>query len=281
MAPSMPSIPSMSALRASWAPASSVAILAAWAISCFLAIIIPVSKWSSERNSYYNYTGKYNEYEQQQRQYEQQQNGNYYAVTPCQWWNFSCRSNANAYQQFNNNGNQDERYYEQMQLRASMPNWFFFFGGKIEEDDRQREEMGLTNSEGNMKFVYAWSILMFIGLAVYGFVTLYKGQDRMGLIIALVIFGNFALVNLITSVGAVSTDNRDLEDSIYGWYGQFAVLLAYTDFWMMLHTFGFAVVLAVMNLLDKKKAVTQDQDEIQMGYQGGADDDDAAGGAVA
>lgn len=162
-----------------------------------------------------------------------------------------------------------------------MPNWFFFFGGKIEEDDRQREEMGMTNSEGNMKFVYAWSILMFIGLAVYGFMTLYKGQDRMGLIIALVIFGNFALLNLITSVGAVSTDNRDLEDSIYGWYGQFAVLLAYTDFWMMLHTFGFAVVLAVMNLLDKKKAVTQDQDEIQMGYQGGADDDDAAGGAVA
>ena len=162
-----------------------------------------------------------------------------------------------------------------------MPNWFFFFGGKIEEDDRQREEMGMTNSEGNMKFVYAWSILMFIGLAVYGFMTLYKGQDRMGLIIALVIFGNFALLNLITSVGAVSTDNRDLEDSIYGWCGQFTVLLAYTDFWMMLHTFGFAVVLAVMNLLDKKKAVTQDQDEIQMGYQGGADDDDAAGGAVA
>lgn len=257
-------------------------MLASWALSCFLALIIPVSKWASERNNYYNYQGKYNEYEQQQRQYEQQQeaaqNGEYYyGATQCQWWNFRCRSNMNNNYQ-NDDGNQDERYYEQMQLRASMPSWFFFFGGKLEEDDRQREEMGLTQSQGNMKFVYFWSILMFIGLAVYGWMTLYKGQDRMGLIIALAIFGQFALLNLITTVGAVSTDNRDMEDSIYGWYGQFSVLLAYTDFWMMLQTFGFAVVLLITRYMDQKKAASesQDQEEIQMGYQG-ADDNAAAG----
>lgn len=256
-------------------------MLASWALSCFLALIIPVSKWASERNNYYNYQGKYNEYEQQQRQYEQQQNGEYYyGATQCQWWNFRCRSNMMNNNQ-NDDGNQDERYYEQMQLRASMPSWFFFFGGKLEEDDRQREEMGLTQSQGNMKFVYFWSILMFIGLAVYGWMTLYKGQDRMGLIIALAIFGQFALLNLITTVGAVSTDDRDMEDSIYGWYGQFSVLLAYTDFWMMLQTFGFAAVLLITRYMDKKKAASesQDQEEIQMGYQG-ADDNAEAGDAV-
>lgn len=289
MAPKMPDFKNFrpQQLRDAWQPqGTSGVMLASWAISCFLALIIPVAKWGRERGNYYNYQGQYNEYEQQQRQYEQQQeaaeNGYYYGATECQWWNFRCRSNMNNYQQYANNGeDQDERYYEQMQLRASMPNWFFFFGGKLEEDDREREEMGVTQSQGNMKFVYFWSIFMFIGLAVYGWMTLYKDGDRMGLIIALAIFGQFALLNLITTVAAVSTDDRDMEDSIYGWYGQFSVLLAYTDFWMMLQTFGFAVVLGVIRYMDTKKAATtsEDQEEIQMGYQG-ADDNAAAGDAV-
>ena len=179
----------------------------------------------------------------------------------------------NNAQQYGNNGEeQDERYYEQMQMRASMPSWFFFFGGKLEEDDRQREEMGLNQSDGNMKFVYVWTLFIFIALAVYGWVTLYKGNDRMGLIIALAIFCQFALLNLITTVASISTDDRDLEDSIYGWFGQVSVLLAYTEFWMMLQTFGFAVALALIRFKDKKSdATAATQEEIQMGYQG-ADD---------
>mmetsp|Transcript_28571 Transcript_28571/g.57504 ORF Transcript_28571/g.57504 Transcript_28571/m.57504 type:complete len:294 (-) Transcript_28571:143-1024(-) len=292
MAPSMPNFSNFhpQQLRDAWQPqGTSTAMLASWALSCLLALIIPVAKWATERNSYYAYQGKYNEYEQQQRQYEEEQQaaeeGNYYyGATQCQWWNFRCRSsmNDNNYQQYGNNGQeQDERYYEQMQMRASMPSWFFFFGGKLEEDDRQREEMGLTQSQGNMQFVYWWTVLIFIGLAVFGWMTLYKGQDRMGLIIALAIFCQFALLNLITTVGAISTDNRDFEESTYGWYGQFSVLLAYTDFWMMLQTFGFAAVLGITRHMDKKKAASQDEEEIQMGYQGATDEASAsAGGAV-
>ena len=250
-------------------------MLLAWALSCFLAIIIPVSKWVKERNNYYSYQGQYNEYEQQQRQYEEQENGNYYAVTQCSWWNFKCRQNLSNYQVYNENGEQDERAYEQMQMRASMPGWFFFFGGELEEDDRQREEMGFGQHDGNMKFVYFWTVFIFVGLAAFGWVTLYKGRDRQGLIIALTIFCQFALLNLITTVGAVETDNRYFEESTYGWYGQFSVLLAYTDFWMMLQTFGFAVVLALTRCLDKKRAATPE--EIQMGYRG---DEAAARGEV-
>ena len=243
--------------------------MAAWAISCFLAIIIPVSKWSKERNNYYAYQGQYNEYEQQQRQYEEQQNGNYnnnnYAVQ-CSWWDFKCRKNMNNYQMYNENGEMDERYYEQMQMRGMMPGWFFFFGGKLEEDDRRREEMGYGQQDGNMQFVYYWTVFIFIGLSIFGWITLYKGRDRQGLIVALAIFCQFALLNLITTVGAIETDNRYFEDSSYGWFGQFSVLLAYTDFWMMIQTFSFAVVLALTRCWDKKRSATPE--EIQMGYRG-------------
>lgn len=278
-------------LREAFQPnrSTSLALLASWALSCFLAIIIPVSKWASERNKYYSYQGQYNEYEQQQRQYEEQQKaaeeGYYYSSTQCQWWNFRCRQNMNNAQQYGNNGQQqDERYYEQMQMRASMPSWFFFFGGKLEEDDRQREEMGMSQSNGNMKFVYVWTLFIFIALSVYGWITLYKGNDRMGLIIALAIFCQFALLNLITTVAGISTDNRDLEDSVYGWFGQVSVLLAYTDFWMMLQTFGFAVALALIRFKDgKSDATTATQEEIQMGYQGAddvTDDSESRGNVV-
>lgn len=230
-----------------------------------------MSKWAKERNSYYAYQGKYNEYNQQQRQYEEQQKaaeeGYYYSgVTQCKWWNFKCRQNVNNYQLYNENGEMDERAYEQMQMRSMMPGWFFFFGGKLEEDDRQREEMGYGQSQGNMIFVYLWTVFIFIGLAIFGWITLYKGRDRMGLIIALSIFCQFALLNLITTVGAIESDDRFFEDSTYGWFGQISVLLAYTDFWMMIQTFAFAVLLLITRCVDKRRGATQE--EIQMGYRG-------------
>jgi hypothetical protein len=216
---------------------------------------------------------------QQQRQYEYSPEYIYIyeeQIPWCQWWNFRCRSQVrNSYQQYNQNqynqnqynqnGEQDEiYYYDQMQIRASMPDWFFFFGGNLEEEVRQRQEIGLGQSNGSMKFVYLWTVFIFIGLTIFGWMTLYKGRDRMGLIVALSIFCQFALLNLITTIGAIGTDDRDFEDSIYGWYGQFSVLLAYTDFWMMLQTFGFALVLAITRCLDRRRTLSKD--EARMGY---------------
>ena len=59
---------SRSELRDAFQPAQGTSgfLLLGWAISGILAIIIPVSKWSAERNKYYGYYGQYNAYEQQQ-----------------------------------------------------------------------------------------------------------------------------------------------------------------------------------------------------------------------
>eukprot|EP00985_Skeletonema_marinoi_P009242 scaffold4271_cov123-Skeletonema_marinoi.AAC.10 len=46
------------AVRDAWQPqGTSTAMLASWALSCLLALIIPVAKWATERNSYYAYQG--------------------------------------------------------------------------------------------------------------------------------------------------------------------------------------------------------------------------------
>ena len=54
--------------------------------------------------------------------------------------------------------------------------WYFFFGGSVEEDERQREEMGMGSNDGSMKFVYACIMIMFIGVSIYGFRSMYSGQ---------------------------------------------------------------------------------------------------------
>ena len=147
----------------------------------------------------------------------------------------------------------------------------------MEEDERQREEMGLGQNEGSMKFVYTCTILMFIGLSIFGLRSLYMGKEKSGIIVALLIFGQFSLMNLLTTVqGTIETDNRFFEDSVYGWYGQWAVLVAYTDFWLMIFCFIFASLLGMLQCIDKRAAsnnVARDEsDMVEMGYQNSQED---------
>jgi hypothetical protein len=258
--PSMSSMPHPRELREKWQPGTSNYLLFAWALSSLLAAIIPVVKWTSERNSYFSYYGEYKLYEMQQKQYEQQANGNWNGsyYNSCGWWDFKCKYQAKVYLATygnNNGGNQQGGGgNENNQMRAVLPGWYYLFGGSIEMDQRQREEMGLTGpEEGGMKFVFACTIIMFIALAAYGFRTMYTGKDRSGLIFSLIMFGMFTIMNLLTTVqGTIETDDRFFEDSVYGWFGQWAVLVAYTDFWLIIHCFSFALLLGVLKLLDMK-----------------------------
>jgi len=258
-----PSIPHPRELRERFQPVEGTSglLLLGWLASATLAVIIPVSKWSAERSKYHRYYGQYNEYEYQQQQYENQNNGNYnnnyngnnnrYSQL-CSWWDFQCRYRVGRYQQMYGNGDGGQ---EEGQMRAMLPGWYFFFGGSIDQDDRDGEEGGMGKNEGSMKFVYTMTIIMFLGLTVFGFRTMYAGKDRMGVIAALLIFGTFSLMNLLTTVqGTVETDNRFFENSIYGWFGQWSVLVAFTDFWLCLHCFLFAGALGVMGCLDKRAA---------------------------
>ena len=95
-------IPSRAEIKEKFSGASGFT-LACWILSSLCAIIIPVSKWTRERNQYYRYMGRYHEYEWKQRQYEEMQNGNgmYNNMgSMCSWWNFKCRQRVAKYQYY-------------------------------------------------------------------------------------------------------------------------------------------------------------------------------------
>ncbi len=110
---------------------------------------------------------------------------------------------------------------------------------------------------------------MFIAVTAYGFSRMYSGKERMSIIGALLIFGMFSLMNLLTTVqGTIDTDNRFFENSVYGWFGQWSVLVAYTDFFMVVHCFFFSMFLGVLTCLDKKakRDVEAEENDEDMGY---------------
>ena len=250
----MQNMPTRAEIKEKFSGASGIT-LAAWILSSLIAIILPVAKWTRERNQYYSYMGKYHEYEWKQRQYEEMQNGNgmYNTMNMCSWWNFRCRKRVAQYQYYmqRQQGGENRQGYNVMGM---LPGWYTFFGGSVNTEGEGREaEMGMNSqSSGAMKFVYFWNIIMFLGVSIFGYRTLANGKDRMGLIVALLIYAQFSLMNLITiTQGAIQTDERFFENSIYGWFGQWSVLVAYTDFWMFLHSIIFAAVLGLIQYCNR------------------------------
>ena len=239
-----------------------------WLVSSFAAVIIPVIVWSTKRAAYYNRVGYALEAEEKQRQYYQNQeqnnnnnaNGNYYSTyKECGWWNWACKKRQYYYatMQENNNG----------EYREQLPGWYIVFGGVDDSDEMrrwkeentgQRAEEGQQRSEGGMKFVYALTLIMFVALVAYGVLTIGKRQSRGNLMVFLAVTCFVAFTNLIMAAnGAISNDDRDLENSYYGWYGQMGVLLVYTDFWIMLFSFGYLVAFQVHNFLARKRGAIE------------------------
>mmetsp|Transcript_23731 Transcript_23731/g.65946 ORF Transcript_23731/g.65946 Transcript_23731/m.65946 type:complete len:283 (-) Transcript_23731:162-1010(-) len=232
-------------------------LLGLWLVGGVLAVFVPVGKWKNASKRYYRYYGKAVEYEnnqrayeQAQKQYENQQNGNYqYVPQDCKWWQVQCRKENYYYWMANEGGNND-RY------RQSLPDWYLTLGGKMgEEMDREREEEGLSSDEasGAIKFVYTISILTFVGVLAYGSYVIYKKTPATSLYISLGFLGlfSFAQMVLITQ-GVIATDDRELENSVYGWFGQLAVLMVYTNYAFVLFSIIFAAIFGIKAFVEYK-----------------------------
>ena len=155
--------------------------------------------------------------------------------------------------------------------REILPDWFFFFGGKTEQMERMEEEAGQTASMSQpaLKFVYAWSMVLFFALVAYGILVVVKRQSYVGLIVAMLLFAQFSLMNLLMMThGVISSDNRDMEDSIYGWFGQTSVLMACTDFWYIAYCTVFSVVFGVRIFMERRRKMAEgDEERAEAGYQ--------------
>lgn len=263
-----------------------------WIVSSLFAVFVPIIVWNSQKGVYYNSYGAYQQaqdyYEQKQWYYEQQQkqqnNGNYYGYNnnqqykECSWFNWACRKRqymlATYAQQ--NQGNNGDR------VRENMPLWYVFLGGETEEMRRWREENGNEQQNGGrrnegtsstingaLKFAYFLTMVLFVALVVYGAKIIVKRKSAPTAVnqlsFMLIIASVVALMNLMMSVNTISADDRDIENSYYGWYGQTGILIVYTDFWIMLFSFGFFVAFQLKNFLDRRSS--------QKDYDHGAEKD--------
>ena len=240
-----------------------------WVVSGLLTIFVPIITWNVQKGAYYDAYGYAVEAEDQERYYEEQQNdgddnnnnnnnnnGNYYQVyKECSWINFACRKRQYMYATMDDN-NEDGNNGQ------VLPNWYIFLGGgdnseqmqRWKEDNTgERAEGGQASTPGGLKFVYAWTIIMFLALWGYGAFALAKKRDVSTLVMLLGISASLGLMNAIMAAqGVISSDDGDMEDSYYGWYGQIGVLMAYTDFWIMLFSFGFLTAFKVRSYLNNK-----------------------------
>eukprot|EP00567_Pseudictyota_dubia_P000421 CAMPEP_0197467038 /NCGR_PEP_ID=MMETSP1175-20131217/65364_1 /TAXON_ID=1003142 /ORGANISM="Triceratium dubium, Strain CCMP147" /LENGTH=278 /DNA_ID=CAMNT_0043003099 /DNA_START=73 /DNA_END=910 /DNA_ORIENTATION=+ len=229
-------------------------LIAAWLLSSILVVIVPVAQWNSAKGDYYASYGKYVEYEQQQEEQNNDNNGNnnnnnnnngyYYSYKECSWSNWSCRKQQYQYATANGSGDGDGADVE-------IPNWYIFLGGQTEE---HRRRGAAAESTGGETFVYAWTLVMFFTMILYGTYALYKRHPPTAIIVFLAVFAQFALLqSILVSQGVISSDDRELEDSYYGWYGQMGVLIAYTSFWIILFCSVFIVVFIVMECVSKRR----------------------------
>mmetsp|Transcript_34339 Transcript_34339/g.71505 ORF Transcript_34339/g.71505 Transcript_34339/m.71505 type:complete len:290 (-) Transcript_34339:645-1514(-) len=236
-------------------------LLGIWALGGVLSVVIPVAQWKGASKNYYNYYGKAVEYENNQRQYEWAQkqyeeaqngnnnNNNNYVAKDCKWYQAKCRK-QNYYYWLSQEGGDGDRYVQ------PLPEWYLTAGGKMgEEMDREREEQGLATDEasGAIKFVYSLSIMTFVGLLAYGAFAIYKKIAGPILFVSMGFFGlaSFAQMILITQ-GVIATDDRELENSVYGWYGQLPVLMVYTNYAFVIFTLVFAVIFGIKAFVEQK-----------------------------
>lgn len=265
----MPTMPDMSKVNVKSWISDPIPFLVGWFTGAALAIFIPIIHWNKKKREYYNYIGYQIEYENAQREYEQANNGennnnnqNYSYGSNCSWWQYQCKKKAYAAQQYYNQNNGGGSGDD-----IEVPNWYLFLGGTTEEQRRQAEENGQFNqTPGALKFVYAWTVLLFVVLVLYGAAVLVKRKDSRVVVFGLVLFAQFVVMMLLLMPqGVIQTDNRELEDSVYGWNGQLGVLLVYTAFWMLLYCILATCALFVRMFLERRqqKASQQNNEDVE------------------
>jgi hypothetical protein len=230
-------------------PAANFMLAAVWVIAGILTVAVPAIyravKVNDYRKMYYmwNWEEAQKQYQEQQQQYyenqygnqwnngqyqwQQQQNG-LYDINQCKWWQLNCF----PYYIKDGEPQPSEGWY---------PSWFS--GWTVTEDEReQMMEDGETSAA--LKFVYAWQIIMFIAIIIYGVIVIRQNRIVSGLIVALVVFANMAFLSMwMLADGSIITDGEYVQQ--IGFYGQFPVLMFITNAWYVAFGIIFTIVMVL------------------------------------
>lgn len=235
-------------------------LVTAYLGSGLLAIFVPIIKYKREwrrfHKSYY-YRYQYNNNNNNNNNNGESADRMVYDVNNCHWWNWRCESvwvneNGEYVQQEENN---NDNNYNNNGYSAYAPRWFSGWGGyNGGSGDRGASRDGgasRAGSSASLKFVYAWQLVLFLGLLVYGTLMMVKvarGASRplalQSLLILTFLWMNFSFLSMwMLANGAILTGGRQIEEN-GGFYTQFSVLMFMTDFWYTLWGLIFTIVFA-------------------------------------
>lgn len=251
-----------------WSSVKRNSVLVAWMVSGLVAFLAPIIQWSVHKNNFYRAQGYMVEYENQQKQYEEQQNQNneyqygnesQYAslYKECGWWNIACQRQQMRYAEYYMGGDQNQN--DAYNYNEQIPSWFVFLsGGQSEELSRWKEEntgvrneMDETSPNAGEIFAVIYMFLVLFVVLIIGCATFYKSRPFSALKWGLAFLINMIVVNFLLLPSLITNEDRMWDDSIYGFYGQVGVLMAYFDFWVIIFS---TVFLIVLNRLEKKNA---------------------------
>lgn len=253
-----------------------------WIITGLLAILIPVITWSSNRGTYYSAYGYAKELEdlekQQEEYYNQQQEendgndgddgNNYYSYyKECGWLNWSCKKKQYYYA----TAEEREKQAENGEAVQMMPDWYILLGGYENSEEMQkwkeentgvRQEGQFNGASGGMKFVYFSTLIIFVSLLVFGGMSIAKKQDSSNLLVFLVLAAVVSFMNLISAgQSLIGNDDKEFEDSYYGWFGQMGVLMVYFNFYILLFSVGHLIAFRVKSYLANKATEKDGNDD--------------------
>jgi uncharacterized membrane protein len=239
-----------------WSDVKRNTMLMAWMLSGIAVVLAPIIQWTVHKNEYYKAVGYAIEYENEQNQQNDDGNddGSDYAAyyKECGWWNVVCQREqinyADYYMGDNNNGQDEDGNYE---YQFTTPTWFVILsGGNSEEMSRWKEEntgvrdeMDETGPTAGAIMAVIYMFLAFLVVLGIGCATFYKSKPLSTIKWSLVFIIQMCLINFLLLPSLISNEDRMWDESIYGWYGQIGVLMAFFDFWVLIFSTIFLVVL--------------------------------------
>lgn len=232
-------------------PTDNFVLSSVWILSSILTVLIPLVYRTIHAKKYrktylqYYWQQEYEEYEEQRQQnYQQYGNGNQYYwgeegegeqeyneaeyqdVNRCKWYNLNCFSFF-----VNREG-------EAMANQEWAPTWY---SGFITTEEEREMMQNTLEQPGSLKFVYIWQIVMFAVIGYYGLKVINQNRSPTGLIIALLVWANFAFLSMwLMADGSIATEGQVVKRM--GFYGQMSVLIFMTNFWYFVHGLAFVIV---------------------------------------
>lgn len=251
-------------------PGDNTVLGLAWVVSGLLAVLVPLIYRTIHKNKYreeymtYFWEQEYQQYEQQRQQnYEKYGNNynyggaymadynesEYVDVNQCKWWQVNCFSFF------------VDRDGEPMPDQEWYPTWYSGFS--LTEEERQAMEDNLEQP-GSLKFVYVWQLIMFVIIGYYGLLVIRQNRNPTGLIIALLVWANFAFLSLwVMADGSIASDGQQVMRT--GFYGQMSVLIFMSNFWYFLHGLAFVLIFWIRSscLAEQEQRETEERETAQ------------------